>query len=93
MDNSTSELMMRRQTRSKTKFDTARAWLKRYCDAASDQLIHQSDLRKQGERIEALTEFVNIKSIPFESNKLFYEPYIRDVAGRGDGQVDRKSVV
>jgi hypothetical protein len=89
MDDSTSELKMLRQSRSKTKFDTARAWLKRYCDAASDQLIHQSDLRKQGERIEALTEFVNIKSIPFESNKLFYEHYIRDVAGRGNGHVGR----
>jgi hypothetical protein len=89
LEGSTSEIMNHRQSRSRVKFETARAWLKRYCDAASDQLIHQSDLRRQGERVETLTDFVRIKSIPFESNKLFFEYYVRDVAGRREGHVGR----
>jgi len=80
LDSSSHPSSKRRRENSKTKFDAARAWLKRYCDGRSDHLIHQSDLRRQGERIDADSERVRIKSVPFESNKRFYEHYRSDVA-------------
>ena len=68
-----------RQPRSKPRFETARAWIKLYCDKQSELLIHQAELRREGDFVDVDQVTVKIKSIPYESLKTFYEHYREQV--------------
>ena len=68
-----------RQPRSKPRFEAARAWIKLYCDKQSELLIHQAELRREGDFVDVDQVTVKIKSIPYESLKTFYEHYREQV--------------
>jgi hypothetical protein len=67
------------QSKSKPKFENAKAWIRQYAINCSNQLLHHGQLNREGERIETDLDMVTIKSVPFESIKDFHKFYLDDL--------------
>ncbi len=75
VENPTSKLA---RPKSKPLFESAKAWIRDYAMNQTNVLVQQAQLKQMGDFVDTDQQEVNIRSVPFESETMFWEYYVKN---------------
>jgi hypothetical protein len=85
--------LARPRTNAKCKFECAKAWIRMYAQGRTNQLIHMAHLRQRGDFVDTDQPTVNIRSVPFDNEKAFWDYYVAEASRTRDPVAGKKCFV